>query len=292
MRAPVLHVGAVHDVEVARRGRAEGRGVGELGGLRHHRDRPDRDPAEAPALVRLQVERGAERVAGLADQRAAAAGDPALVDRRVRARVALLADQSAGWARPRRRAAGAPSGSAARTPSSPRSRAARARPRAAASTWSALASARVSISSRGVAGGPKNPVSGFSTITCLPARAASIAIAAWRCGRHAEIDQVHVRIGEHRAEIGDRARHPELPRVGLRPLGSRRGHARELDVHPAHVTVRSPWMWATKPAPTMPTRTLGRDAIAISLLPALSAPAAATSRAAPRSRPARASRWS
>src|ERR1700732_4045063 len=51
-------------------------------------------------------------------------------------------------------------------------------------------------------------------------------------------------------------------------------------------------MWATKPAPTMPTRTRGRVAIAISLLPALSAPAVATSRAAPRPRPARRARWS
>ncbi len=57
-------------------------------------------------------------------------------------------------------------------------------------------------------------------------------------GRHAEIHQVHLRVGEHRGEIGDRARHPELPRVGPGPLGPRRGHARELDVHPAHVPVR------------------------------------------------------
>ncbi len=57
-------------------------------------------------------------------------------------------------------------------------------------------------------------------------------------GRHAEIHQVHVPVGEHRGEIGDRTRHPELPRVGLGPLGPRRGHAGELDVHPAHVPVR------------------------------------------------------
>jgi hypothetical protein len=58
--------------------------------------------------------------------------------------------------------------------------------------------------------------------------------------RHAEIHEVHLRIGEHRAKIGHRARHPELPRVGPGPLGPGRGHADELHVHPAHVPVRQP----------------------------------------------------
>jgi hypothetical protein len=41
------------------------------------------------------------------------------------------------------------------------------------------AKARRSISARGVAAGAKQPVSGFSTITCLPARAALMASGAW-----------------------------------------------------------------------------------------------------------------
>jgi hypothetical protein len=49
----------------------------------------------------------------------------------------------------------------------------------ASSTASAFASAVASIFSRGSLASQKAPVSGFSTMTCLPARAAAIAISWW-----------------------------------------------------------------------------------------------------------------
>ena len=112
-------------------------------------------------------------MAALAEQRAAAGGDPVLVRLGVRSAVRLLAldaqDRAARFAR----AAPPPSRTAARRPSSRRSSSRRPAASARRTTSSACATRGVEhrVRARRVASVRTSPVSGFSTTTCLPARA-------------------------------------------------------------------------------------------------------------------------
>ena len=63
--------------------------------------------------------------------------------------------------------------------------------------------------------------SGFSHSTCLPASSAAIAISAWRVARGADVDEVDVVPGDHRAPVGLGRRPADLRAAAATPAASR-----------------------------------------------------------------------